>query len=296
MKNLAVILMTFNRPHYFEQVLQSVLNQTPMLSRELSYYMFQDGGCTALNNFRVESDEILAKSPRIFKSYLPKGEIHISEHNLGVALNFDRAERFIFEKMEYEEAIFLEDDLILESNYFRLIESLLDSTEGRPEIGMVSARGFSNFTSLQDQLTHINRVCLMDEHNWGFALKRDAWKARDQIVKRYIHQMMNMNYRDRDKGFNKQVIHSFQRAHARNGNAFLTSQDSIKNMAMKAQGIFRITTYTNNARYIGREGLHSTYDKFERKGHSKASICPCKVVPHFSIPSKEHLLKMETTF
>lgn len=37
---LAVAIMSFNRPHYFEQVLQSINQQT---DKDVDFHLFQDG-------------------------------------------------------------------------------------------------------------------------------------------------------------------------------------------------------------------------------------------------------------
>jgi len=288
---MAVAVMSFDRPHYLERVLQTVRSQLPLRHLALDFFLFQDGA-TGLRSGQTFGDaKRLAQSQEVFRAYLPEGQIMASAWNLGVALNFDRAERTLYAELGYEVVLFLEDDLVLHPGYFQVIERLLEMTVDRSDIGMVSALGFAYATPQTEQRARLRDIVLMDEHNWAFAMWRRAWEARDRVLAPYLDLMRQIDYRDRDKGEMKTALHSLQKALGRHGQGYLTSQDSMKNMALELLGIHRISSFANFARYIGREGLHSNAAKFESQGHGRTVVC--EAMPEgFDMPDAATLRRM----
>lgn len=288
---IAVAVMSFDRPVYLERILQSVVAQAPFRNAEPVYYLFQDGHVSPRTGATFGDPEGMRASVELFRRYLPGGRVYEAEVNFGVAMNFDRAERTLFEDADYEAAIFLEDDMILQPYYFRILEELLDQAREREDVGMVSARGYRNATPLSEQRRRAEEIRLMDEHNWAFALTRAAWQARDRVMRPYLDRLAGIDYRERDKGENKVALKALQHSFARHGRGYLTSQDSMKNMAMELLGLHRVTTFTNNARYIGKEGEHSNAEKFEQRGYHRTVLYDR---PHsgFEIPGPDALRRM----
>lgn len=288
---IAVAIMSFDRPHYLERVLQTVLCQHPFTQLTPEFFLFQDGAESLRTGKRFGDRDKLVEAQAVFARYLPHGKVLESTYNLGVALNFDRAERTLYEELDYEVVLFLEDDLILHPAYFRTVERLLELTADRPDIGMVSARGFANDTPLLVQRAQAHRVELMDEHNWAFAMRRAAWRQRDEVLQPYLRLMREVDYRERDQGEMKLTLHTLQRSLGRYGKGYLTSQDSMKNMAFELLGIHRLTTFANFARYIGKEGLHSNAEKFATRGYGNTVVYD-RIQTEFDIPSNETLRRM----
>jgi len=288
---IAIAVMSFDRPHYLERVLQSVVSQQPFAHLQADFFLFQDGA-SSLRSGAVFGDAArLAEAQQVFGRYLPQGQVMGSAYNLGVALNFDRAERTLYDDLGYDVVLFLEDDLMLQPGYFRTVERLLDLTADRSDIGMVSARGFANDTPLILQQQGAARVMLMDEHNWAFAMRADAWRRRDAVLRPYLALMRQVDYRERDKGDMKLALHMLQRSLGRYGKGYLTSQDSMKNMAFELLGIHRLTTFANFARYIGKEGLHSNAEKFAARGYGRTVLYD-GAQTEFDIPATETLRQM----
>lgn len=288
---IPIVIMSFDRPKYLERVLQTVVAQRPFRKREPVFYLLQDGSVSPRSGRVFGNQEKILCSREIFAQYLPQGLLYASEHNLGVAMNFDRAERLVFEEQGHDVAIFLEDDLLLQPNYFRIMEELLDIALQRDDIGMVSACGFRVSTPLAEQRRRKHEICLMDEHNWAFGLTRRAWRKRDTVLKPYLKRMCQIDYRDRDQGVDKQWIVALQKAHARHGQGYLSSQDSIKNLAMELLELHRISTFTNNARYIGKQGEHSTFEKFQKRGY-ETTVMFNDEHDGFDVPLPEDLRRM----
>ena len=290
-RRVAIAVMSFDRPAYLERVLQSVVSQKAMREMVPQFFLFQDGAVSARSGKRVAEARNIDEAQACFARYLPDGHIMAAEHNLGVALNFDRAETRLFEEMGFETAIFLEDDLLLQPGYFRIMETLLGFAAGRDDIGMVSARGYRNETPLAEQRRRAGEIRIMDEHNWAFGMHRDAWRARARVLEPYLDLMRQVDYRARDKGDTKVRVHALQKSLGRHGRGYLSSQDSMKNMAFELIGRHRITTFTNNARYIGRVGLHSNEEKFAARGHQRTVLYDA-VPEAFVLPEPDALRRM----
>jgi hypothetical protein len=272
LQKIAIAVMSFDRPRYLERVLQTVVAQDPFETAGAVFYLFQDGSISPRTAKTYGKRDQMDVSVTTFRDYLPGGHVFQAEINLGVAMNFDRAERVLFEENDYEAAIFLEDDLILQPSYFRIMEDLLNRVRDREDIGMVSARGYRNDTPLPDQRFRAREVRLMDEHNWAFGMTRRAWQARDRVMRPYLDIVGGIDYRERDQGERKVALKMLQQSLGRHGHGYLTSQDSMKNMAFEILGLNRITTYINNARYIGKEGEHSNADKFAQRGYHRTVL------------------------
>ena len=95
---LAVAIMSFNRPHYFEQVLQSINEQT---DKDVDFYLFQDGAINKYSWRRCANQSDITKCIELYEYYIPKGKIHIHDTNVGTAENFNKAEEVLFEDYNY---------------------------------------------------------------------------------------------------------------------------------------------------------------------------------------------------
>ncbi|HEX2592961.1 MAG TPA: hypothetical protein VHL34_15785 [Rhizomicrobium sp.] len=286
---IPVAVMSFDRPHYLEAVLQTALRQKGFGRFEPVFYLFQDGAVSPRTGTVYGNPDKMPESVEVFRKYVPDGIVIDSKVNLGVALNFDRAERVLFEEKAYEAAIFLEDDMLLQPHYFATMAQLMEFAFRRDDIGMFAAYGFRKSTPLAEQRARAHEICLMDEHNWAFGITRRAWIARDSVVRHYLDLISDLDYRSR--GDRNNQIKGLQRALGRGGRGYLTSQDSMKNMACEVLGIHRINTFTNNARYIGKVGEHSTEERFKAAGHA-ASVLYDRPHGDFELPSSEALRHM----
>ena len=61
----------------------------------------------------------------IFRSIVPWGTVLAPSVNLGIALNYERAENYVFETLRSPQALILEDDLVLSSQYLQVIRWLI---------------------------------------------------------------------------------------------------------------------------------------------------------------------------
>jgi hypothetical protein len=291
--DMPIAIMSFDRPDYLRAVLQALLRQQWPSSVLPRFFLFQDAAQSARSNALMGDPERMLAAVRVFKHYFPDGVVVQAEHNLGIARNFDRAERAFFEDMKADVAVFLEDDMILSRYYFCAMAELAEAALKRPEIGMFSAYGQHHFTELVEQKRRIGEICLMNEHNWAFGITRACWAARDKVVAEYLDLIDDIDYRER--GSRNAIIKAFQIRCGRGGRGYLSSQDSIKNMACEVSGFHRISTFANFARYIGRKGEHMNETKFALRGYD-STVVYASPPQGFHIPDGETLRLMRRTF
>lgn len=286
MNILPIAIMSFDRPDYLEAVMQTLVRQTGFGGRQPEVFLFQDSG-RAASTGEVYADPVkIAQCVELFRQYFPGGEVFEAPFNLGVAHNFDRAEKFFFIDNAFDCAVFLEDDMLLQPHYMEVLVELLNMALDNPHIGVVSAYGMRNDLPLEAQRRARQDLCLMNEHNWAFGITRACWEKRNRIVSHYLEIIHGVEYRERKARHPE--INAMLRGLGRGGRGYLSSQDSIKNMACETLGIFRVSTCTNNARYIGRKGLHMTEERFFQRGYHRTVLYP---EPHgnFAVPSIETL-------
>jgi hypothetical protein len=263
---MALAVLTYDRAHYLSLVLSSILGQSidgaPVAER-FDLYVFQDGFCPddkrSSEAGHREVSEIIDRLP-------PYVERHRQSENLGVALHFDFVEKLLFKDKAYDFVIFCEDDLVLGAQYLSVMKKLAVHFEGDPRVGMIAAHP-SNPTKLQaDQCDRLQDYAEMG-HNWAFGLYRQFWEKRQPFVELYLNFIRDVPYRKRPT----RAVLKWLELCGFNPNG--SSQDYVKQCATAALGAARISTFPNFALPIGRHGLHSNSEVFERFGFGKSVIC-----------------------
>jgi hypothetical protein len=196
--------------------------------------------------------------------------------NLGIAGNYRRAESYVFEELDRQSAVLLEDDLVLGPHYLSSIAQLLVLANAEPRIGYVSAYG-DFWASVEQQRKRKNQLAPMHE-NWGSALTKRSWLAQKPVRDRYWEFVKDIDYSSRDH----EAIRTFYERLGYRCRA--SSQDASRWVACSVAGMTRITTATCHARYIGATGEHATPDYYERYRFADAQIFPEK--PIISMPKK----------
>jgi len=254
-----IVLYSYNRPNYFKQVIESLKSQVG----DSEIFLFQDGPKNS--NDKKLTDE----SVNIFKNAFANGNLFYSDKNLGVAFNQKRARDFIFDRAE--SAIFIEDDIVLNDYYIKLLNGLMDIFSDDDQIGMVSCFGephrhedvFQYFEYLipdndwnQQQENNKNHFMQM-EHLWAYGFYRESYnKIRDEIENYYAILPADYAYRSPQK------ILSYAVSLGLDPRKVVTSQDSILSGILILNNIYKISTFTMNARYIGEIGVHSNPQHF----------------------------------
>ena len=266
MSNWPVAILSFNRPHYLEQVLLSVAAQPGIRDREIA--IFQDGAVNMFSHERKATEEEIAACLTLAKTILPHAILMPSPINLGVALNFDRAERFMLSRAGYnaDAAVFLEDDLVLGPHYLYELDQMIGFALADKHIGYVTAYGIKSAT--EEQQRKFPHAVQPMGHNWAFGLTKQCWLAIRPRVKQYMDIVRDVDYRRR----NVAEIEALHRSWGFHPG--FSSQDTAKQYACLLSGIGRINTYACFGKYIGANGQHFTDGAFQSAGYDKAWMYP----------------------
>lgn len=258
-ERLPVCVFSFARPDYLRRTLECL--RVAMAEAVMSgpVLLFQDGAYNPFSGQTKAAPERIAACRQVFLDVFPHGLVMQSEQNLGIALNIERGERWVFETMGYECGLFFEDDMEVAPAYFRAMRGLHALSQTQQRIGMFAAYGSDIKASLDSQRARRREVGRM-HHNWAFGLTRVAWQARQGYTRAYISLLKDCDYRDRPAD-------AIARWYARLGwPPLATNQDLAKSVALNTLGFVRVASGAVLARYIGEEGQHYTPKEFERLG------------------------------
>jgi hypothetical protein len=276
-----IFIMSFDRPDYLAKVLESLRRQVGCNMDQRTIVLFQDGAVNPFSNKRYASDEAIAECVAVFKRFFPDQPVQVSPTNLGVAFNFDRAEKYAFEGLLTDAAIFLEDDLVLNEHYITVLDALIESFLYDERVGYVAAYG--NLFVKSIELQHQKRHCLtLLYNNWGFAAYRRQWlKMRPRVIE-YLDIVADRDYRERDGNKIRTLFASwgFDRRE--------TSQDVAKTLACCADNVIKINTFVCNAVYIGSRGLHMTPERYEKIGFDRTIVYPQCVTEFDALDDKNY--------
>lgn len=259
-----IILMSFNRADYLEQVLESLMRQRGCGIEDRKIFLFQDGAKNAFSGRDRATQESIDASVATFSRMVPGGMVMLASGNLGVALNFDRAERFAFEELDAKAAIFLEDDLVLSDQYIATLDQMINDHMDDARVGFVAAYG-NHLLSLAEQQAQATRLDVL-HHLWGFASFQRQWRLMRPHVEQYLEHVRNIDYRDRSDAAIKALFTSW-------GFVFqASSQDAAKTLACVLTNTLKVNTRIALGQYIGERGLHMDAALFEKRGYSRTAL------------------------
>lgn len=255
---MPIAILSFNRPQYLEQVLRSLRGQ---VSEADTIVLVQDGVRNPYSGRVKATTESIQQCIDLFRAMVPWGTVLASRVNLGIALNYERAENYVFRTLRSPQALILEDDLVLSPQYLHVIRWLLGIAQEDRRISYVSAYG-NMWASPDEQRRRQDEVQHMHE-NWGFAMTRQAWLDERPFRRSYLRMLKRRDYSQRDhKG-----IEAFYKQ--RGWTTSVTSQDAARWIASLELGKVRITTFACHARYIGEFGEHFTPEHYFRCGFDR---------------------------
>lgn len=275
-----IAIMSFNRPDFLSEVLNSLKMQTIGVD-ESKIFLFQDGArsrFTQLETDETPQSECVAR----FLDVFPEGKVFRSPVNLGVALNFDRAERLFFEELKVECGLFFEDDLSLSPHYLDALLQLASFAISEPIVSYVAAYG-DHTAPLEQQKLYPQKIIRM-AHNWGFALTRRQWLGQREFINGYLEIIREKEYALRDVQRIEAYFASFGFAHS----AF--SQDAAKNVASYVLGTTSLMCFPCFGRNIGCEGTHFSEYLYKEMGYDKTELYNASP-PKFDFPDRVELLK-----
>ncbi len=272
-----VFVMSFNRPDYLSMFLESLKNQGQGLEdREI--HLFQDNAVNRFSGKRRASDDVIRACIRAFLQHFPGGKCHIAPYNLGVCLNYERAEQYAFSRREFDVVYFFEDDLVLGPHYLGVMDAMAVEVKNRTHIAYFAAYGdHLNDVDVQEDK---KRSLISMHNNWGFGLTNNHWQEMRKFISPYIDMLMECDYAERP--------HSkiFEWYKSLGFGPEYSSQDAAKWTATTYLHRQRVSSLTCNAKYIGKTGLHMNPSMYDHIGYDKTQIFPY-LFTEFEYPDAE---------
>src|SRR5262245_64406489 len=106
---MPLAILSFDRPEYLDAVLRSL---RPQVSRQDRIILFQDGAWNPYSRQQKCDPRAIDACIKSYQRIIPWGAVAASEHNVGIAENYERAEQEIFGNLQASFGLFLEDDLV----------------------------------------------------------------------------------------------------------------------------------------------------------------------------------------
>jgi hypothetical protein len=271
-----IAVMSFNRPDYLAEVLQSLRAQQGDVLEGREIHLFQDGARNRYSRIRYARDEDVAASIACFEEIFPEGEVHFAGDNIGVAENFSAAEEYFFLERKVECAYFLEDDMTLSPVYLEMMEILQRHAEASACVAYFAAYG--DYYATRDEVAEQRREVITLDHHWAFGLLRRHWLRMYEILADYRKLVFGQDYARR---YHRAIYEYYEQfAACPRG----SSQDAAKAFACSRLGLWRCRTFAPFAKYIGTRGAHMTEDAYKTLGFSKTVVLE-KVVPNVRFPN-----------
>ena len=260
----AIVLIGYNRPNYFKEVVDSL---APQVSDKPVYLFLdkpQEEGQTPM----------MAEQEQYARSKFKKLAVVKRPVNFGCGMNIIDARDKIFSL--HERAFIIEDDMVLDKNYIEYCEKLWDWSQQFSNVGAV--QGWSHCLMTPAQKKRNNKVVFPTFQNaWGYLMSAEVWKSIRQHMLDYVSFIREVPYANRDNLRISRFMKTYRdRSFSPDGanpvrldqlsqnqeREFLencpTGQDGMTYLALRHMGLVRLAPVANRATYIGKSGIHST--------------------------------------
>ena len=256
---IGVGIISWNRPQYLKELLESLEKN---VLDDLEFHLFQDGHICKFTGVVKTKKKLIEDSVKLFKkSKLPNKEVHMQEKNVSAAINQFEAMRFLMKN--YEQFIFLENDVIVSKNFLSLMKRVLLQFKDDERIACISP-GFKLMCYPDDIDYFANKLMLADGHFWAEACWSKKWKVVEDEYMAYYDIVKGRPYNQRN---DIEINSLFKRSGIKRS---ATSQDNGKDWAILKSGMRRARFIVNRATGIGDYGIHSTPAKLKKMqdGHN----------------------------
>lgn len=256
-----VILFAFARPAYLRRLCLSLKAQQGVVLDESNIHLMQDGARSPRSGVSYAEPAAIAASVAVFREIFPRGQVHETRENLGVAMNIWRGEKLAFQDLTADIGYFFEEDLELGPAYLAMLETLAGMVGKQPRLGYFAAYGDHRRPS--DPAAP--RLVPM-EHHWGFGLTRRCWQAMQPWLRPFHQAYAEVDYQARP---HLRIVELYQDKPV---SSMASSQDVAKTMACADLGFARINTDVPFARYIGAQGESFRAERFAAGGFDKVQV------------------------
>lgn len=250
----ACVIFSFDRPHYLEKTLDSIINSYSICQSylknnniQIDFYFMQDG--LKIKGKKRGSELGVNKSTKIINAYKnqikTESFVYINTENKGIAKQKYKANEMY---KKYDNIIFFEDDMIVSPYYFQILFALnkrfpncsvtaCDRTGGIPK------------TNLND---HLHKAIKSWCHLWGYLMPSNVIEKIQPTLSEYI-KIIGNDYKRRPND----IIRKKYKIND-------TSHDAVIHKTMKNKNLEQIATYVPRAKYIGENGMHANTNWFNK--------------------------------
>ena len=249
MTDIAVVIMSFSRPHYLSQTVRSLENNVG--KGDYDFIFLQDGPVNKYSGNRLADDENIAECISIAEqSRLPNKKFIVNSHNLGIGLQRNKVFNLFDEG--YDLLFQIEDDIILGGYALKLLESMCRQFGPKAVCSAHRNKRFSEIDNYEDKL---DKVIITDQAYWFIAgmweqtyrTIEDRWKNYVDIIEGY--QYIN---RPREPIFDQYDVDN-------------AASDAVAGQILRENEIWRVVPVVSRSTYIGEQGVHFTPDSYAEK-------------------------------
>lgn len=260
----ALAILPYNNLDYFSRVFESILSQTVFgdeVRKHFEIFVFQDALQARHESTRQQYEAI----GRLAVERLGQDHFFRRQNNVGIAFQFDLAERTLFEERGYDFVVLFEHDLVIAPGYLEILAKLAEKFRDDDRVAAVSSHSEGYRLSQEEQERRKQEYVVMG-HDWGAGVFRRAWKKRVPIMAGYYKLLEGMPFEAR----NNLMIHAWMKSMGFTQGS--TSQDTIKACVDSALHQVRISTLPNLGLYIGVEGMHWNEEIYASMGYDKTVL------------------------
>lgn len=250
---LAVI--SCQRPFYLRETLLGIKASCELSEFTFNVRLFQDVPPSG----KSKSDQVLKDCVNIFRDIFPGGTFDVATKNIGIAANFQRAERWAYSpencRTPIEAALFFEEDFVPSKTAIPWITSMLKLGLVNPyQIGAVSAAGHLHGDD-SDLLTPMGQL-------WAYAITK---KAYNKIVKKLNqYDKLAIEFFDKEGVHHPPLDMCLALAVEWGFEPQASSRDSFIAMALHCEEFLQIAPNGVHGQYIGIDGLNTSQELFEQ--------------------------------
>lgn len=165
----AILIISYNRPDNFEQVIASVARNN------VNFRTF-----IKLDN--CKDQKIIAEHSKLAARILPKASVEVRTSHVGINRNVLMSFREVF-ALGYDRIIYLEDDTVISDNGIGMLISMMNFADAHPElkIGIAQLWSFSTNQNPADA----GKLRYTADNLWGAIISAKCYKAIAPQLRKY---------------------------------------------------------------------------------------------------------------
>jgi len=264
----AILIIGYNRPNLFKQVVTSVKNNNSDYRKYIS-----------LDN--CGDDSIIKKHIDICRDNFPTFSFELRNNRVRQDIHIFKSLKTVFEQ-GYDRVIYLEDDTLISDNGIKLLDNILNWTDScLKNVGMAQLWSNRTFT-INDIIRDENVLAYTGENLWGAVIKKECWFSCLPVIEKYMEEL---DYKDFTKiramlarmDVNIRGIPEFYRAELMKD--YVMGWDGFFHKLYMSKGWRRVSTVIPRCINIGKDGENSCQEAWNALGYGRVKLYQDIVIP-----------------